>query len=280
MLTGVRTCCATAIALALSGAACFAQAAPDKGVEGKDNGSSQNVEKAFPLDHFLGDFAARDLSNTLCTVCTKDDGGRISVSDYNIVSEKRLRGFMADRAVVEIHTSFTAKPGWTMHSDAGYQLPPASELPEIVWKTIVVEDAQKLYRELYSVQGGADYVQPLTWSAIYKFDGESVLATNDPMTGNGGYCSDGYWLLSPSGPQAIDFSQVDRAMAEATPKGSGLTQTRCWALHIGARTIASPAQKPNSCHACGYTARITAHFHFQGHLAIPDQVQADPIDSE
>lgn len=283
MLTSARTSCAAAIALALCGgvgtAASFAQTAPDKRVEGSGPGGS--AKETFPLTHFLGDFAGRDHSNTLCLVCTKDDGGRISVSDYDIVSEKRSLGFMADREVVEIHTSFAAKPGWTIHSVSGDRLPPVSELPEIVWKTIVVGDTQKLYREIYSVQGEGDYVQPLTWSAIYKLDGEDVLAANDPMTGNGGYCSDGYWLLSPSGAQAIDFSQVDRAMAKATPKGSELTQTRCWALDIGARTIASPAQKPNSCHACGYTARITAHFHLQGSFAIPDHVQADPTgDSE
>jgi hypothetical protein len=67
-------------------------------------------------------------------------------------------------------------------------VPPASELPDTVWKTIVVEDAQKHYREIDSVQGEGDYVQPLTWSAIYEVDDRKTLAGNDPRTGNGGLC--------------------------------------------------------------------------------------------
>jgi len=268
-----------ALGCSIGAAIATAQTAP-KRIQASGKGISQSTPQAFPLDHFLGDFASLDESNTLCLVCTKDDGGKISVSDFDISTEKRSLGVIANHPVIEIHTSFAAKQGWTFHSATAEPLPPASELPEIVWKSIVIEDDQKLYRELYSVQGSGEYDEPLTWSAIYKLDGESVLATNDPMTGNGGYCTDGYWRLSDSGAQAIDFSQVDRAMAKAAPKGSGLTQTRCWALDIGAETIASPAQKPNSCHACGYTARVTAHFHFQGNVAIPDQIKTDPLDNE
>jgi hypothetical protein len=65
---------------------------------------------------------------------------------------------MADRAVLEIHTCFTAKPGGTIHSAAGDRVPPASERPDIVWKTIV--DAQKLHCEIYSVQGEGDMFSP------------------------------------------------------------------------------------------------------------------------
>jgi hypothetical protein len=279
MHISARTLCAAAISLAFACGFCAAiahTAMQRIGASGK--GTSQSTSQAFPLAHFLSDFASRDESNTLCLVCTKEDGGKISVSDFDISTEKRLLGVIANHSAIEIHTSFAAKQGWTIHSVTGDPLPPASELPEIVWKSIVIEDDRKLYRELYSVQGSGEYVQPLTWSAIYKLDGESVLATNDRTTGNGGSCTDGYWRLSGSGAQSIDFSQVDRAMAKATPKGSGLTQTRCWALDIGAETIASPAQKPDSCHACGYTARVTAHFHLRGNAAIPDQVKADPLD--
>jgi hypothetical protein len=285
MLTGSQVPHLAAIGLALCCGvtkASFAQTAfqpaPEKRNEAKSNALSQYKPQAFPLAHFVGDFASRDQPNTLCLVCTKDDGGRISVSDYDISTEKRPLGFIANHAILEIHTSFAAKSGWAIHSVTGDPLPPASELPEIVWKTIVIGDDRKLYRQLYSVQGSGDYVQPLSWSAIYKLDGEDVLATNDPMTGNGGSCTDGYWRLYASDPHPIDFSQVDRAMAKATPKGSALTQTRCWALDIASETIASSAQKPDSCHACGYTARITAHFHLQGNMAIPDKIKADPID--
>jgi hypothetical protein len=67
-------------------------------------------------------------------------------------------------------------------------------------------------------------------------------------------------------------------MAKAAPNSSELTPTRCWALDIGARTMVSPAQKPNSCHACGYAARVPARFHpIHGNLASPDRVQAAPI---
>jgi hypothetical protein len=267
------------IALCFSGKelACSAQAVPQRTqINGK--GTSQSTPLSDPLKHFLGDFTTRDQANTFCFVCKKENGQPISLSDYEVTTEQHELGVIAGRQVLEIHTTFTAKPGWTMHSVTGDSLPPASEMPEIVWKTIVIEDDQKLYRELYSVQGSGDYVQPLTWSAIYKLDGEDVLATNDPMTGNGGYCTDGYWRLSASGTQPIDFSVVDRAMTKATPKGSSLTQTRCWALDISAETIDSPAQKPNVCHACGYTARIAAHFHLKGSLAIPDKVDVKPMD--
>ena len=283
MLIGATTFRAAAIALALTcaigTAIAVAQSVP-KRIQASGKGIEQTPSQAFPLAHFLGDFAIRDAANTLCLSCTQSNGSPMNLlSDFNISTEKRLIGVIANQAVVEIHTTFADKSSRTDGSTAGTE-PAASDPSAIVWKSIVVQNPQKLYREVYFLQTTGEYVEPLTWSAIYKIDGESVLATNDPTNGNGGYCTDGYWRLSDSGAQAIDFLQVDRAMAKAAPKGSGLTQTRCWALHIDAETIASPAQKPNSCHACGYTARITAHFHLQGNAAIPDQIKTDPMDDD
>ena len=284
MVTLARTSHAAAIALVLccwlNAAVCFAQAAPEKRSEASGKVASQSPEKSFPLIHFLGDFASRDTANTLCLACKQPNGSPISrLSDFDISTEKRLLGVIANQAVFEIHTTFADRSGRTVRSTAG-ENPPASDPSAIVWKSIVVQNPQKLYREVYFLQAAGEYVEPLTWSAIYKIDGESVLAVYDPMSGNGGYCSDGYWQISASGAQAIDFSPVDRAMAKTAPKGSEVVQTRCGALNIAAGTIASPAQKPSSCHTCGYTARVTAHFHFEGNVAIPVQVKADPIDSE
>jgi hypothetical protein len=270
------------MALALCGgigaATSFAQSEPEKRVEG--NGPSQSEEKTFPLAHFLGDFASRDVANTLCLACTQQNGSPMSrLSDFDISTEKRLLGVIANQAVFEIHTTFAGKTGRGARLISGED-PPASDPSAIVWKSIVVQNVQKLYREVYFLQATGEYAEPLRWSGIYKIDEESILAVNDPMSGNGGYCSDGYWQISASGAQPIDFSQVDLAMAKAAPKGSAVVQTRCWALNIATMTIASPAQEPNSCHVCGYTARVTAHFHFEGNVAIPNQVKADPIDSQ
>ena len=139
----------------------------------------------------------------------------------------------------------------------------------------------EIYREIYffETEPGV-YVEPLSWATVLELDHQRILTTNDRIDGNGAMCTDGYWSLEDAGAAIIDFSQVDKALASHTPKGSLIGETRCWALDMATQTIHAHAQKPPLCKACSDTASITVHFHLQGSAAVPDHVEAKLLDDD
>jgi hypothetical protein len=247
------------------------------------DGEQHLPTEAYPLRHFLQFDADRVAgSSSFCLGCPKLDGTKLTMADYDIQTEQRDLAPPLDRRIVEIHTRLSTKPDVKLTLPQGvpdvegrnYFVPNA-----VVWKVILVEETSGFYRELYRFHADAWELDSMTWASSLQVDNEGILITNDPWGGNGGFCSDGYWQVDASGARPIDFSSVDAAMVQHTPKGSQLTQTRCWALDVAHETIQSPAQKPGSCHACGYTAEIVARFHLKGNRAIPDNVEAQAMES-
>ena len=51
----------------------------------------------------------------------------------------------------------------------------------------------------------------------------------------------------------------------------------CWTLHLREQEIRISVQEsPAACHACGFVGSVTAHFHLEGPVAKPDQVNFVP----
>jgi hypothetical protein len=249
-------------------------------VDRNDRGVIQASGKLYPLAHYLTDFTRHD-SAILCLGCSQEKGKRITLADFNIENELRSPMSAPGHAVMEIHTSFFDKPKGAA-APSGADKPVAdNDVPIAIWKSIVVEVTPEMYREIYffETEPGV-YVEPLSWATVLELDHQRILTTNDRIDGNGAMCTDGYWSLEGAGAAIIDFSQVDKALASHTPKGSLIGETRCWALDMATQTIHAHAQKPPLCKACSDTASITVHFHLQGPAAVPDHVETQLPDDD
>ena len=241
--------------------------------------------KAYPLNHFLEYEEDRVRgSSSFCLGCPKLDGSKLTLEDYEIVTEQRTLNPTLGSRVIEIHTRFSPTSKVRLKLPVGGVSPDGQNyfVPNgVQWKVILTETTANLFREIYRFEAeNGEMDGPPVWAQLLHQDRETILTSNDPLGGNGGSCQDGYWTIDASGAHPIDFSLVDKAMALRTPKGSQLTQTRCWALDMSTQTIHTYAQKPNSCHACGYTAEVVAHFHLQGSAAVPDHVEATLSDDD
>ena len=273
-----RIAAAIFVTLCLSGM-CFSALA--QSVVGRnDSGVIQASGKLYPLAHYLNDFSRHD-SAILCLGCSREKGKRTTLADFNIENELRSPVSAPGHAVMEIHTSFFDKPKGAAAPSAADQPVAGSDAPIAIWKSIVVEVTPEMYREIYffETEPGV-YVEPLSWATVLDLDHQRILTTNDRIDGNGAMCTDGYWSLEGAGAAIIDFSQVDKALASHTPKGSLIGETRCWALDMGAQTIHAHAQKPPLCKACPDTASITVHFHLKGSAAVPDHVETTLSDDD
>ena len=273
-----RIAVAISVTLCLSGLVVSALA--QSGADRNDRGVIQASGKLYPLAHYLNDFSRHD-SAILCLGCSREKGKRTTPADFNIENELRSPVSAPGHAVMEIHISFFDKPKGVAASSPADQPVDGNNVPIAIWKSIVVEVTPGMYREIYffETEPGV-YAEPLSWATVLDLDHQRILTTNDRIDGNGAMCTDGYWSLEGDGTAIIDFSQVDKALASHTPKGSLIGETRCWALDMATQTIHAHAQKPPLCKTCPDTASITLHFHLQGSAAVPDHVEVKLMDDD
>lgn len=204
---------------------------------------------AHPLAYFMADPFLRDDGQDLAG----------SARDYTFATDVRPVGSLAGFKIVDVF----------------YRITPRGQEPKVSinWKSILVEAQPGAYREIFHLQ--VLQTEP-TASRIVDAGNEAVLATMTSDGGNGGGCFEGYWWFDASGPHALDFSEVTRAIAEALPPGARF-RTTCDELHLEREEVVTWAQRRDAeCHACGGLGKVTARFRLNGAHAQPADIKYSP----
>lgn len=232
-----------------------------------------------PLEFYLTASPDRDPSNGLCLGCKIANGQAVSLNDYSIKTSKQLVGEAFGRAIYQIELSFEVKTGsvveqmrqeWEEKDKAQGRDVSFQDLPPVQWKSIVMQSSVDAYRELYLLIDEQTYVEPLSNARLLTVGSARILATTDPSAGNGGLCTEGYWVLEPEGPWLLDFTPVHLEIAKLIPPDAIAPQMGCWALSMEEAEVKSLVQlKSAECHACGYVGTAVVHFKVEGHRAVP-----------
>lgn len=232
-----------------------------------------------PLEFYLTASPDRDPSNSLCLGCKTANGQAVSLNDFTIKASKELVGETFGRAIYQIELSFEVKKGsvveqmrheWEENAKKEGRDVSFQDLPPVKWKSIVMQSSADTYKELYLLIDEGTYVEPLSEARVITVGDARVLATNDPVSGNGGYCTEGYWVLEPEGPWLLNFAAVDEEIAKLIPPDATAVQTGCWALSMENAEVRTPIQLKNArCHACDYLGWVTVRFRLDGHRAVP-----------
>ena len=257
-------------------------------IEMNDKGGNRNRQEKetgapHPLKYFLTPSAERDSSDTLLVGVAAGRGG-ITWDDYRIEVTQHELGKAFGRRAIEIDSKFWTKQGTALdklfHGDSSDE-PASSQPPEVApaveWKSIVLESSPGMFRELYLIVDDGIFLRPLQPARLLNLHGRQVLATSDAMEGNGGYCTEGYWVLRADGPWLLDFAPVRKAIARIVPANAQAPQIGCWAMSIEKETISAPVQEKNAeCHACGWMGYAEVTFRIEGHSAVPVTAKFEP----
>ena len=218
-----------------------------------------------------------NLSNALCLGCKTRSGAAVSLQDYDVETAEDVVGASFGKKIVQIVNMFRVKKNSVMQrlreewnaQQPGHQID-YGQVPPVETKSIVMESSAGLYRELYFIVDDCVYSRPLSKAHVLAAGAAHILATDDAVSGNGAYCTDGYWTLDPAGPWLLDFTAVDHAIQKLTPADATATQTRCWALSMEKLEVRSPVQRKDAeCRACGWLGTAVVHFSIDGHRAVP-----------
>jgi hypothetical protein len=225
-------------------------------------GESHDISSSHPLSYWTADPLARDEGGDLCLGCKTDQGKFVGKQDYDPKVEVNRLGSLAGREIVELV----------------YRI--RGDVPEfgtnLVWRIVLVGTTPYNYAEIYHLQNDVGAVTPQKPSRIVNLGSESILATYDLDSGNGGGCWEGYWWFDRAGPHPVDFSPVYKAIGNQTPKNSTFT-TGCWTIDLDKREIHTGVQKIDAeCHACGQLGTATADFEMIHGVANPTKVEFSP----
>jgi hypothetical protein len=216
------------------------------------------------LSYWTADPLQRNEGTRLCLGCRLQDGYVVSEKDYKAACKISKIGVLS---TYEINQLICHIGGDAAVSDM---------FTEGAYKFILVETGPGQYREIYHLQDGGGDFQPLKPARIVDMDTESILATYDPGTGNGGGCSEGYWFFDAAGPHQVDFSAVSAAIAQHLPHNATF-RPGCWALDLDHQQIKTWAQRADAeCHGCGGIGEVTAHFTLSGAKAEPGVIEFQP----
>lgn len=197
---------------------------------------------------------------------------KVAASHYAFRSTVSTIGTLSGHKILQVVTSIYPRneviaSGW---SNVGN--------PDNQWKTLLVRSGDsEEYVELYRVQSSSgEYILPLKPAAIYGSGPDAILATNDPISGNGAGCTDGYWWFDEAGAHAIDFSPLLKAVNRAVPRNTVYT-SNCWAMDPAKLELRAPIQRADAqCHACGWIGEVRARYKIEHGAALPVSVHFTP----
>jgi hypothetical protein len=195
----------------------------------------------------------------------------LAARDYRVEQTVTALGTIIGYKILEVLTTIHAGPRVLTFNGPSVDGPPAR------WKSLLVQTAPNRYQEIYTLQDNwGSYIAGT--AGIYGTGSNAILGTDDPGTGNGGYCSESYWWFDKSGPHPVDFTKLQEAIRNAIPKGS-IYIGGCANLHPKDNSLDSWIQAGDAkCHACGGLGTVHAHYTIQNGVAIPGSVtfKADP----
>lgn len=213
-----------------------------------------------------------------------EDGHLISASDYRVEQKITTIGTISDHRIVEVITTIHERPSLVLATSRLPEVPPSqpsADLPPTQWKSLLVEvGTGDRYVEIYRLQAPFGLYQPMQSAAVLGVGEDAILGTYDPATGNGGHCSEGYWWFDKAGAHEVDFSPLDKSIANALPPNS-TNPMSCRALasqnaelQIGVQLIDA------KCHACDWIGEIHATYRIKQGAAIPVSVHFVPTPNQ
>jgi hypothetical protein len=234
-------------------------------------GSTLDAPVPHPLSWWTSNPLRLDASGDLMLGKPASDGKIVTEQDYRVSQEVITLGNIEGFRIVQVVTIIDPgariiSSGWASAGE-----PPAQ------WKSLLVQDGTgDQYLDIYLLQAESGLYQPLKPAAIYAVGSESILGTYDPVSGNGGGCTDGYWWFDNAGPHPVDFSPLQQAVTGALPHNSTYT-SNCWALHPEKGELQSWVQRTDAeCHACGGLGTVYARYKIERGTAIPVSVRFEP----
>ena len=247
-------------------------------MDAKGGIATSDRDSPHPMTFYLTPSAERDASGSLCLRCKANNGQQVSLQDYAVETSEHIVGQSFGRTIFEIRLSFHVKGGsvaqqlrreWS--EKAGFaETMSSDDLPMAEWKSIVMQSSADMYRELYLIINEGQYDEPLSKAHLLTVGSDQLLATNDRVSGNGGSCTEGYWVLKPDGPWLLDFSAVHKAIEKMTPSNATAVQTGCWALSMQKLEVRSPVQLVGvRCRTCDFLGTAVVRFKIDGHRAVP-----------
>ena len=213
-----------------------------------------------------------------------EDGHLISASDYRFEQKITTLGTISDHRIVEVITTIHERPSLVLDTSRLPEVPPAqpsADLPPTQWKSLLVEvGTGDRYVEIYRLQADGGLYLPMQSAAVLGVGEDAILRTFDPTTGNGGGCSEAYWWFDKSGAHDVDFSPMDRAIAQVQPPHT-TAWPHCWALASNNSELTVGVQLTNAkCHACDWIGEIHATYRIKQGAAIPVSVHFVPTPNQ
>jgi len=235
------------------------------GVTGK--GSIDDIPAPHPLSYWTDDPIHRDEPNDFCLGCQLD-GHTVTEKDYTSECKVTDLGTLASYPIKQLSCHFTGSSAVS------------STFSTEDYKFILVGVRGDQYREIYHLQVWGNTFMPLKPARIVDMGTESILATYDPDSGNGGGCSDGYWWFDAAGPHPIDFDPVYHAIQTRLPTDATF-QTGCWTIDLEHRRIHIWAQSFNAqCRICDGRGEVTATFSLHGAQAEAGILEPTPNENQ
>ncbi len=234
--------------------------------------STRDALVAHPLSWWTSDPLRLDTSGDLMLGFKAKDGQPLTAKDYILEQKITTVGMLAGHKILQVLTTIHPGPrviaaGFAAHDDNN-----SGE-----WKDLLVSTGtSNTFVEIYALHfdvGGS--IKPTT-AEIFGSGSSAVLGTNDPVTGNGGLCFDGYWWFDKKGPHEVDFSPLIAAVSHAIPPNATFT-SNCWALHPKSLELSSWVQRRDAgCQACGGLGEVHATYRIEQGAAKPLSVTFEP----
>ncbi len=228
-----------------------------------------------PLSWWTRNPLRLDASGDMMIGIKTPDGRTVTAADYRVERQVTQVGRVAGWQIVQIILTIQAGPrivaaGWASADSSTSQ-----------WKILLVgRRGQAGFREIYDLQGERGTYEPFASALLYGAGRDLILGTYDPVAGNGGECSDGYWWFDREGVRPVNFSPLLRAVGRSVPANSTYT-SNCWALHPEREELRSVVQSRDAvCHACGILGSVSATYEIRRGVAIPVSVRFEPEATE
>jgi hypothetical protein len=223
---------------------------------------AHDIPVRHPLAWWTHNPLELDETGDLMIAPTSEGAPALTARDYQVQQKLTTLGTIAGHRIVQVLTTIHGGSRVATFDGPGVDDSPAQ------WKSLLVGVGADRYLEIYTVQ--SNWGDPMIGTAgIYGSSPNSILGTNDPHNGNGGYCSEGYWWFDKAGAHRVDFTNLEAAVQRAVPK-EGSLRRGCWALDAGEADLEIWVQRTDAiCHACGGLGTIHAHYRIESGVVIP-----------
>lgn len=134
---------------------------------------------------------------------------------------------------------------------------------ELIMKMILVQRHSGDFCEIYHQQNDAQTVttQP---AFLVKVGTDTLLGTNDAVSGNGGWYTFEYWAFDKDGPVALDvMNKIDENRQQLLPKDR--TVWGNFGFSMKDLTYSTPVWKKTDCHACASGGHLEITFALKNH---------------